>query len=176
MWLLGSSDFSARLAGQLGLPFAFAAHFQPGPLLPALQIYRSAFRPSQVLDKPHVMVGVPIIVAESDDQAEFLATTPIQMFLNLIRGVPGPLPPPTRNLEWSAAEREIVATKLGAAIFGGPERVASRLNAFLEETQADELIVATNTFNFEDRLRSYEFLADLANQRREVQVQRTVEA
>ena len=176
IWLLGSSDFSARLAGQLGLPFAFAAHFQPGPLLPALQIYRSTFRPSQVLDRPHVMVGVPVLVAESDEQAEFLATTPIQMFLNLIRGVPGPLPPPVRNLEWSAAEREIVAGKLGAAIFGGPERVGERLNAFLEETQADELIVVTNTYNFEDRLRSYELLADLARPARKQQAHRTVEA
>ena len=176
IWLLGSSDFSARLAGQLGLPFAFAAHFQPGPLLPALQIYRSTFRPSQVLDRPHVMVGVPVLVAESDEQAEFLATTPIQMFLNLIRGVPGPLPPPVRNLEWSAAEREVVAGKLGAAIFGGPERVGERLNAFLEETQADELIVVTNTYKFEDRLRSYELLADLAKPARKQHAHRTVEA
>ena len=122
------------------------------------------------------MVGVPVLVAESDEQAEFLATTPIQMFLNLIRGVPGPLPPPTRNLEWSAAEREIVAAKLGAAIFGGPERVGERLNAFLEETQADELIVVTNTYNFEDRLRSYELLAGLARPARKQQAHRTVEA
>ena len=176
IWLLGSSDFSARLAGQLGLPFAFAAHFQPGPLLPALQIYRSTFRPSQVLDRPHVMVGVPVLVAESDEQAEFLATTPIQMFLNLIRGVPGPLPPPTRNLGWTSAEREIVSTKLGAAMFGGPERVAASLNGFLEETQADELIVVTNTYDFEDRLRSYELLANLARRTGEEQAQRTVEA
>ncbi len=101
IWLLGSSDFSARLAGELGLPFAFAAHFQPGPLLPALQIYRSSFRPSQVLEKPYAMVGIPILVADSDEQARFLATTPIQMFLNLTRGVPGPLPPPTTNVSRS---------------------------------------------------------------------------
>ena len=162
IWLLGSSDFSARLAGQLGLPFAFAAHFQPGPLLLALRIYRASFRPSATLDRPYVMVGLPIIVADSDEQAQFLATTPIQMFLNLIRGVPGPLPPPTRNLSWTPDEREAVATKFGAAIFGAPERVQTRLNAFLEETQADELIVVTNTYNFEDRLHSYELLAALA--------------
>ena len=164
IFLLGSSDFSARLAGKLGLPFAFAAHFQPGPLLPALQIYRSSFRPSSVLDKPYAMVGVPILVAGSDEHAQFLATTPIQMFLNLIRGVPGPLPAPTKRLEWTAEERELVAGKFGAAIFGGPERVAIRLNAFLEETQADELIVVTNTYNFEDRVRSYQLLAHLAKQ------------
>jgi alkanesulfonate monooxygenase SsuD/methylene tetrahydromethanopterin reductase-like flavin-dependent oxidoreductase (luciferase family) len=89
------------------------------------------------------------------------------MFLNLIRGVPGPLPSPTRSLEWTVQEREMVAAKFGAAIFGGPEHVAARLNGFLEETQADELIVVTNTYDFADRLRSYELLANLANQRRE---------
>jgi len=162
IWLLGSSDFSARLAGTLGLPFAFAAHFQPGPLLPALRIYRESFRAAEVLERPYVMVGVPIIVADSDEEAQFLATTPIQMFLNLIRGVPGPLPPPTNSLEWTAAEREMVAGKFGAAIFGSPERVATRLSAFLEETQADELIVVTNAYNFQDRLHSYELLANLA--------------
>jgi luciferase family oxidoreductase group 1 len=175
IWLLGSSDFSARLAGKLGLPFAFAAHFQPAPLLPALHIYRSSFRPSQVLDRPYVMVGIPILVADSDEHAKLLATTPIQMFLNLIRGVPGPLPPPTRSLEWTPEERQMVAAKFGAAIFGGPEFVAARLNVFLEQTQADELIVVTNTYNFEDRLRSYELLANLANRgREEPQIARTV--
>jgi luciferase family oxidoreductase group 1 len=167
IYLLGSSDYSARLAGSLGLPFAFAAHFQPQPLLPALEIYRSTFQPSEVLEKPYAMVGVPILVADSDERAQFLATTPVQMFLNLIRGVPGPLPPPSNRIEWTADEREMVAAKFGAAIVGGPERVAARLNAFLEETQADELIVVANTYDFEDRLRSYELLATLAKQTEE---------
>ncbi len=146
-------------------------------LLPALQIYRSSFRPSQVLDRPYAMVGVPILVADSNEQAQFLATTSIQMFLNLIRGVPGPLPSPTKRLEWTAEEREMVNAKFGAAIFGGPERVAARLNNFLEETQADELIVVTNTYQFEDRLRSYELLSNLAKQaREEPQIAKTVEA
>ncbi|HET6931341.1 MAG TPA: LLM class flavin-dependent oxidoreductase [Candidatus Acidoferrum sp.] len=161
IYLLGSSDFSARLAGELGLPFAFAAHFQPQPLLPALHIYRSTFRPSEVLQKPYTMVGVPILVADSDERAQFLATTAVQMFLNLIRGVPGPLPPPVKTIEWTADEREMVAAKFGAAIVGGPERVAARLSRFLDETQADELIVVANTYDFEDRLRSYELLANL---------------
>jgi alkanesulfonate monooxygenase SsuD/methylene tetrahydromethanopterin reductase-like flavin-dependent oxidoreductase (luciferase family) len=91
------------------------------------------------------------------------------MFLNLIRGVPGPLPPPVRSLEWTAEERQMVAAKFGAAIFGSPEKVGAGLNAFLERTQADELMVVTNTYNFEDRLRSYELLANLANQGREAQ-------
>jgi len=178
IWILGSSDFSASLAGKLGLPFAFAAHFQPGPLLPALRLYRASFRPSQALDRPYTMVGIPIIVADSDEQAQFLATTPMQMFLNLIRGVPGPIPPPTESIEWTAAEREmIVAGKLGAAIFGGPKRVAARLEAFLEETRADELIVVTNTYKFKDRLRSYELLANLKKQaQEEPQIAKTIDA
>jgi len=167
IYLLGSSNFSARLAGELGLPFAFAAHFQPQPLLPALEIYRSTFLPSEVLEKPYAMVGVPILVADSDERAQFLATTPVQMFLNLIRGVPGPMPPPSKNIEWTADEREMVAAKFGAAIVGSPERVAARLSAFLEETQADELIVVSNTYDFEDRLRSYELLASLTKQTEE---------
>jgi luciferase family oxidoreductase group 1 len=167
IYLLGSSNFSARLAGELGLPFAFAAHFQPQPLLPALEIYRSTFLPSEVLEKPYAMVGVPILVADSDERAQFLATTPVQMFLNLIRGVPGPMPPPSKNIEWTADEREMVAAKFGAAIVGSPERVAARLSAFLEETQADELIVVSNTYDFEDRLRSYGLLASLTKQTEE---------
>jgi luciferase family oxidoreductase group 1 len=149
------------------LPFAFAAHFQPQPLLPALQIYRSTFRPSVVLEKPYAMVGVPILVADSDERAQFLATTPAQMFLNLIRGVPGPLPPPVKQIEWTADEREMVAAKFGAAIVGAPERVTARLNAFLEETRADELIVVANTYDFADRLRSYELLAGIRKQAEE---------
>ena len=164
IYLLGSSDFSARLAGRLGLPFAFAAHFQPQPLLPALQIYRSTFQPSEVLAKPYAIVGVPILMADTDQRAQFLATTPVQMFLNLIRGVPGPMPPPVKSIEWTADEREMVAAKFGAAIVGGPERVAARLSSFLEETQADELIVVANTYEFEDRLRSYELLANISRQ------------
>ena len=167
IYLLGSSDFSAQLAGALGLPFAFAAHFQPQPLLPALHIYRSTFRSSEVLEKPYAMVGVPILVADSDERAQFLATTPVQMFLNLIRGVPGPMPPPSNKIEWTADEREMVAAKFGAAIVGGPERVRARLSAFLEETQADELIVVANTYDFADRLRSYELLANLTKQTEE---------
>ena len=122
------------------------------------------------------MVGVPILVADSDEQAQFLATTPIQMFLNLIRGVPGPLPPPTRSLDWTEEEREMVTAKFGAAIFGGPEHVVARLNTFLEETQADESMVVANTYKFEDRLRSYELLSNLAKQvREEPQIVKTVE-
>jgi alkanesulfonate monooxygenase SsuD/methylene tetrahydromethanopterin reductase-like flavin-dependent oxidoreductase (luciferase family) len=97
--------------------------FSRSPRLPALQIYRSTFRPSEVLEKPYAMVGVPILVADTDERAEFLATAPVQMFLNLIRGAPGPMLPPGKNIEWTADERELVVAKFGAAIVDGPQRL-----------------------------------------------------
>lgn len=162
IWLLGSSGYSAQLAGMLGLPFAFAAHFQPDPLHAALRLYRSSFRPSEVLQKPHAMVAIPILVADTDERAHFLATTPQQMFLNLIRDTPGPLPKPVAEIDWSTGEKALVSTKLRAAIIGGPQSVRARLDAFLEETQPDELMVVCNTFDFPDRLHSFRLLADLA--------------
>ncbi len=163
IWLLGSSDFSARLAAKLGLPFAFAGHFQPDGMVEALEIYRRNFRPSDVLDRPYSMAGVPVMVAETDEHARYLATTPQQMFLNLIRGNPGPLVPPVDHMEWNALERAAVQAKFRAAIFGSPETVREGLEKFLEETQVDELMVVSNTFEHRDRLRSYELLAELAN-------------
>jgi luciferase family oxidoreductase group 1 len=162
IWLLGSSDFSARLAAKLGLPFAFAGHFQPDGMVEALEIYRRNFRPSEVLERPHSMAGVPVMVAETDEQARYLATTPQQMFLNLIRGNPGPLVPPVEHMEWNALERAAVQAKFRAAIFGSPETVRAGLEKFLEETQVDELMVVSNPFEHRDRLRSYELLAELA--------------
>jgi luciferase family oxidoreductase group 1 len=164
IWLLGSSGFSARLAGMLGLPFAFAAHFQPDPLTAALQLYRASFRPSEILQKPYVIVGVPILVADTDERAEFLSTTSIQMFLNLIRNVPGPLPQPVKQVKFAPGEKDMVDAKFRAAIVGSPETAALKLEAFLDETQADELMVVANTYDFKDRLRSYELLADLGKQ------------
>jgi luciferase family oxidoreductase group 1 len=164
IWLLGSSGFSARLAGMLGLPFAFAAHFQPDPLMAALQLYRASFRPSEILEKPYVIVGVPILVADTDERAEFLSTTSIQMFLNLIRNVPGPLPQPVKQVKFAPGEKDMVDAKFRAAIVGSPETAALKLEAFLDETQADELMVVANTYDFKDRLRSYELLADLGKQ------------
>ncbi len=171
IWLLGSSDFSARLAAKLGLPFAFAGHFQPDGMVEALEIYRRNFRPSDVLDRPYSMAGVPIMVAETDEHARYLATTPQQMFLNLIRGNPGPLVPPVDHMEWNALERAAVQAKFRAAIFGSAETVREGLEKFLEETQVDELMVVSIPFEHADRLRSYELLAELAgskNQRQEV--------
>lgn len=162
IWLLGSSGFSAALAAELGLPFAFAAHFQPENLLAALDLYRRSFRPSEVLDKPYAMAGIPVIVAETDHEAEYLATTPQQMFLNLIKNRPGPLPPPVERIEWDSFEEAAVEAKFRAAVVGSCESVRRKLEVFLDQTKVDELMVVTTTYEHAARLRSYELLAEVA--------------
>jgi luciferase family oxidoreductase group 1 len=162
IWLLGSSNFSAQLASMLGLPFAFAGHFQPDGMTQALELYRRNFRPSEVLERPYSMAGVPVMVAETDEQAKYLASTPQQMFLNLIRGIPGPLVPPVERMDWNAFEEATVRAKFRAAIVGSPHTVREKLEAFLKETQVDELMVVSNPFEHADRLKSYELLAGIA--------------
>jgi luciferase family oxidoreductase group 1 len=162
IWLLGSSGFSAALAAELGLPFAFAAHFQPDNLIPALDLYRRSFRPSQILDRPYSMAGIPVIAAETDEEAEYLATTAQQAFLNLIRNHPGPLMPPVKKLDWNPFEESAVEAKFRAAVTGSQETVQRKLELFLVETQVDELMIATSTYEHAARLRSYELVAELA--------------
>ncbi|QJQ94563.1 MULTISPECIES: LLM class flavin-dependent oxidoreductase [Halomonadaceae] len=161
LWLLGSSGYSAQLAARLGLPFAFAAQFAPGYLFEALRLYRDNFRPSEVLAKPYAMVGMPVIAAESDDQARFLATTAQQKFLNLIRGKSTKALPPVEQLDWSPQEQAMVGQNLGAAVIGGPETVRQGLEEFLERTGADELMLNTDVYHHQDRLRSYEIVAQV---------------
>ncbi|WP_193211315.1 LLM class flavin-dependent oxidoreductase [Luteolibacter marinus] len=161
VWLLGSSTFSASLAAHLGLPFAFAAHFAPRLLHQALAIYRDNFQPSAAWPQPHAMVGVPVIAAESDEQARFLSTSAQQQILNLIRHVPTPVPPPVATMDgrWSPAERAAVQDFLGAAIIGGPDTVQRELAAFVESTAADEIIIHSGFHRHQDRRRSYEIVA-----------------
>ena len=162
--LLGSSGFSAQLAAMLGLPFAFAAHFAPEYLYTAAQMYRDRFQPSAVLKKPHLMVGVQVIAAETDAAAQRLFTTPQQRFLQLIRNRPVELLPPVDSMEplWQDWERATVEAKLGAAIVGSDATVKTGIERLVEDTDADELIVVTDTFDPADRLESYRRVAGLA--------------
>lgn len=164
IYLLGSSDYSARLAARLGLPFAFAGHFQPDGMVEALEMYRRGFQPSEVLEKPYAMAGVPVVAAATDQQAKRLATSIQQKFLNLIRNQPGPSMPPVDSMEgrWNPFEEAAVTAKLRAAVVGGPETVRKGLESFLADTGVDELIVATDMYEHADRLRSYEIVAELA--------------
>ena len=163
LWLLGSSLFSAQLAAQKGLPYAFAAHFAPRYLHQALRLYRDNFQPSAVLDKPYAMVGVPLIAAPSDEEAEFLATTAFQRILALMRGESLVLRPPVASMagRWQPHEQQAVGDFLGLAVIGGPDKVRTRLEVLLEQTGADELIFTGDLDQHEHRLRSFGILASL---------------
>jgi luciferase family oxidoreductase group 1 len=161
IWLLGSSTFSAQLAASLGLRFAFASHFAPEQLLDALEIYRASFQPSQWLQAPYAMVGVPAVVADTDLEAERLATTVYRRALQLIRGGALYSRPPVDSMDglWSDVERTAVEHRLGVAAIGSPETVTRRLAALLRETRADELMFTSDLYHHADRLRSFELLA-----------------
>ena len=162
--LLGSSGFSAQLAGRLGLPFAFAAHFAPEYLYAAAQLYREQFRPSEVLAKPYLIVAVQVIAAETDAAARRLFTTPQQRFLRLIRGQPVELLPPVDSMEplWQDLERAAVENKLSSAIVGSDAMVKAGLEKLVGDTGADEVIAVTDTYEHADRLQSYQRLAGIA--------------
>ncbi len=170
IWLLGSSLYSAQLAAHFGMPFAFASHFAPEMLLQALQIYREMYKPSAQWPKPHAMVAVNVVAAESDADAAFHFTSLQQRFLGMRRGVRGPLPRPVATMDglWSEAERVGVERMLWASAVGGSERVTAQLNRLLELTQADELIVAGAVHDHAARVRSYQLLAGLRASLREV--------
>lgn len=161
VWLLGSSTYSAQLAAAMGLPFAFASHFAPDLLLPAIAAYRAEFRPSCYLAKPYVMAGVPLVAAETDAEAARLATSPLQRHLNLIRGEPIFVPPPVDCMDglWSEVEREMVESRLSAAAIGSPQTVQRKLARILNDTQADELMFTCDVYHHADRLRSFEIAA-----------------
>ncbi len=163
IWLLGSSLFSAQLAAQKGLPYAFASHFAPRYLHQALRIYRDNFQPSAVLDKPYAMIGVPLIAAPTDEEAEFLATSAYQRVLSLMRGQSLVMRPPVESMagRWQPHEQQAVGDFLGLAVIGGPEKIRARLEVLLEQTGADELIFTCDLYQLEHRLRSFEIVAGL---------------
>ncbi len=163
IWLLGSSGFSARLAGKLGLPFAFAGHFSPEYILPALELYRKNFQPSEALEKPYAMLAINIVAADTDKEAWRLATTQFQSFLRFIRGTPGQMLPPVDSMDglWTAQEKALVDARLGGSIIGSAATIKEGLAKMLGETSADELMINAMIFDHAARLRSYEIVADV---------------
>ena len=163
IWLLGSSLFSAQLAAAKGLPYAFASHFAPRYMHDAIRLYRENFRPSEVLDKPYVMLGVPLMAADTDEQAEYLATTAYQRILALIRGQSLVLVPPVNSMQgkWLPHEQDAVGSFLGMALIGGPEKIRARLDVLLEQTGADELIFTCDFYETADRHRAFDIIAGL---------------
>jgi len=161
IWILGSSLFGAQLAAALGLPYAFASHFAPAQMTPAIELYRARFRPSPQLARPHVMLGVNVFAADTDEEARLLFTSLQQAFVNLIRGRPGPLPPPVEGFErqLSPMERAGMEQMLVCTVVGAPEIVRRELAAFIARTGADELMVTSQMFDHAARLRSFEITA-----------------
>jgi luciferase family oxidoreductase group 1 len=161
LWILGSSLFGAQLAAMLGLPYAFASHFAPDALLPALRLYRERFEPSAQLDRPHAMVGVNVVAAETDDEARRLFTSAQQQFTNLLRNTRGKLPPPIDDIEsyWTPAEKAQASHMLSCSFVGAAETVRGAITAFLAETGADELMVVSAIHDHKARRRSYEIIS-----------------
>ncbi|MDB5743894.1 MAG: luciferase family protein [Polaromonas sp.] len=161
IWLLGSSLFSAQLAAERGLPYAFASHFAPSLLLQALRLYRQNFRPSATLAKPYVTIGVPLIAAPTDEEAEYLASSTYQRVLGILRGDRRGLQPPVANFaaQLQPQERAAIDDFLAAAVIGGPETVRQGLHALRQATDADEFMLVSDVFDPALRLRSMEIAA-----------------
>ncbi len=162
LWILGSSLFGAHLAAELGLPYGFASHFAPGALDQALSIYRSRFKPSEQADRPYALVGVNIIAAETDAEARYLATSQQMSFANLVRGARKLTQPPIPDIDayWSPQEKAQAVQMLGCSIIGNADTVRRGIDALLERTHADELMIVSDMYDFSKRLRSFQIIAE----------------
>ncbi|MBY0413846.1 MAG: LLM class flavin-dependent oxidoreductase [Bdellovibrionales bacterium] len=161
IWLLGSSLFSAELAGRLGLPYTFAGHFAPELMMEAVHVYKSFFTPSIHLKKPYLMIGVQAVAAENNSEAEYLSTTVYQRFLDLVKGQSIKMKPPVKDMTglWSLEEETYVREKLSISVRGDLETVKMKLNRLAQATGADELIIASDVYEHKARLKSFELIA-----------------
>jgi luciferase family oxidoreductase group 1 len=164
LWILGSSTYGAQLAAALGLPYGFASHFAPDMLMSALDLYRSGFRPSEQLARPHAMVGVNVVAAATDEEARRLWTTQQMSFANIFRGARGLSQPPIDDIDsfWSPQEKAQAMQMLARSIVGSPQTVRTGLQALVAETRADELMIVSDVYDHGARLRSYELIAEAA--------------
>ena len=165
VWLLGSSLFSAQLAAKLGLPYSFASHFAPRMLDQAIKLYRENFEPSEYLDRPYVSMGVPTVVAQTDEEAEYLATSAYQRVLGLMRGQSLKLKAPVKTMEgiWSPAEKMSVDNFYAMAQVGSPETVKAGLEKLLEKYNVDEFIFTCDIYDTDKRIQNFELLMDIKN-------------
>jgi luciferase family oxidoreductase group 1 len=163
IWLLGSSGYSARAAGQMGLGYAFASHFSPADPSPALLAYRESFEPSESFERPSAILALAVICGESDEHAEWLASSMELAWVRMRSGNPGPLPSPEEALAYlyTAAERRLADAYRSMQVVGDPRRVRARIEELAEHTAADEVMVTTNVYDHAERLRSYERIAEL---------------
>jgi len=165
IWILGSSLYGAQLAAALGLPYAFASHFAPAALIPAIEIYRERFKPSEQLEKPYVMLGMNVIAADTEDEARFLKTSVLQSFVNRSKGQRGKLPPPIDRYEeqLSLAERKMLENALSCSATGAPDTVEREIATFVEKYGADEIMITCNIHDFAKRLHSFELVGKMIN-------------
>lgn len=172
VWLLGSSTYSAQLAGILGLPFSFASHFAPNLLFTALQVYRDSFRPSHILKKPYVMACVNVVAADTDEEAERLATSLFVSFLNVLKGTRTTLQPPAEDMDllWNEAERYGVQQMLTYTFIGSAGTVGREMQAFADKTGVDEIMAASMIYDHEARVRSYKILSELGLKKNETYI------
>ncbi|MBC5992003.1 LLM class flavin-dependent oxidoreductase [Pontibacter cellulosilyticus] len=163
IWILGSSTFGAHLAGLMGLPYAFASHFAPAALQAALKVYRDSFTPSDNLEAPYAIACVNVVAADTNAEANNLVTTLYQAFLNVIRGTANPQKPPVESMDglWDASEQYAVQQMLRYSFVGGPKTVQEELQSFVDDTQVDEIMIASHIYDHQARLKSYELIADL---------------
>lgn len=163
IWLLGSSTYSAQLAGILGLPFAFASHFAPNLLFTALEVYRSSFRPSAMLEKPYAMAGLNVFAAETSEEAQFLASSLYMAFLNIIKGTRNKLMPPVEDMGtvWTEAERYAVQQMLSFTFVGDRPTIEEQLQEFVQKTGVDEIMIASQIYDHAARVRSYEIVSEM---------------
>ncbi len=159
VWILGSSLYGAQLAAALGLPFAFASHFAPQQLDEAAAIYRSRFEPSEYSERPHLMLGLNLVAADTDEEARFLFTSVQQAFINLHSGRPGPLPPPAQDDDGRFAAVTTPGSPLSKAVVGGPETIRAGMAGFIERHKPDEIIITAQIFDQAKRIRSLEIAA-----------------
>ena len=164
LYLLGSSTYSAQLAAHMGLPYAFASHFAPTYLHQALKLYKEGFKSSDQLEKPYSIACVNVIAADTDEEAERLATSQKQMFLGIIRGTRKPMPAPVDNMEmvWNEAEKAAIQNMIHYSFIGRPETIKNQLSSFIQETGVNEVMVVSHIYEHKARLRSYEILGELA--------------
>ncbi|MGO2365928.1 MAG: LLM class flavin-dependent oxidoreductase [Pseudoalteromonas sp.] len=165
IWLLGSSLYSAQLAAKKGLPYAFAGHFAPRFVYDAIALYRREFKPSAVLEKPYVMLGLPVVAADTDGHAQYLSTTSKQRILALLRGSALWLKSPVKTMDglWTEQEKAQVENFLGLSVVGGPATVKHKLAMIVKELGVDEFIFTNDLYTSEDRHRALEILSALKN-------------
>lgn len=165
VWILGSSLFGAQLAAALGLPYAFASHFAPAQLDDAIKLYRERFRASKYLDKPYVMAGVSVFAADSDEEGQLLASSMQHTFVSLRRGNPGPLQAPVKNYveNLTAPDRFMLDSAMSCAAIGSADTVTQSLRELIARTNVDELIIASQIYDHDARLRSYEIVSEISS-------------